>query len=143
MRPHHVHVEHTFTQPVERVFAFLAEHENLGAIFAPLRVERIADGQTERNGVGSCPPPEPVRPPAIRGDRRSSRPERAHRLQHHQGRPDEGPRGRHGVLHPPNGGSHLDYRIRFASAIPGLAAIMKRAVTRSIVQGLKKVDKAA
>ncbi len=55
MRLHHIHVQRDFTQPVERVFAYLAEHENLGAIFKPLRVERVRDGQSARNGVGSTP----------------------------------------------------------------------------------------
>ncbi len=41
----------------------------------------------------------------------------------------------------PGGGSHLDYRIRFGSAVPGLAAVMQRAVTRSITAGLGQLAK--
>ena len=46
-------VERDFDQPVDRLFAYLCEHENLGPIF-PARVERVRDGENgERNGVGS------------------------------------------------------------------------------------------
>lgn len=38
---------------VEKLFAFLAEHENLAQIFAPAKVTRLRDGDTSRNGVGS------------------------------------------------------------------------------------------
>jgi uncharacterized protein YndB with AHSA1/START domain len=143
MRPHHVHVEHTFTQPVERVFAFLAEHENLGAIFSPLRVERIADGQTERNGVGSArrlsmfgllPFVETVAA-VVPNERIVYNITKGGPMKDHEGVMTFSSR--------PGGGSHLDYRIRFASAIPGLAAVVARAVKRSIVQGLKKVDRVA
>jgi hypothetical protein len=143
MRAHHVHVEHDFTQPVERVFAFLAEHENLGAIFSPLRVERACDGQTERNGVGSArrlsvfglmPFVETVS--AVVPNERI-----VYNIT--KGGPMKDHEGVMAFSTPPSGGSHLDYRIRFASAVPGLAPIVARAVKRSILQGLKKVDKAA
>ena len=143
MRAHHVHVEHTFTQPVERVFAFLAEHENLGAIFSPLRVERERDGQTERNGVGSArrlsffglmPFVETVA--AVVPNERI-----VYNIT--KGGPMKDHEGVMAFSTTPSGGSHLDYRIRFASAVPGLAAIVSRAVKRSIVAGLKKVYKLA
>ena len=33
MRAHRVHVSHDFAKPPERVFAYMAEHENLGPLF--------------------------------------------------------------------------------------------------------------
>jgi uncharacterized protein YndB with AHSA1/START domain len=42
-----------FDIPVERVFAYLAEHENLEKVFAPARIRRLSNGQSARNGVGS------------------------------------------------------------------------------------------
>jgi uncharacterized protein YndB with AHSA1/START domain len=142
MRAHHVHVEHDFALPVERAFAFLAEHENLGVIF-PTRVERVRDGETERNGVGSCRrlsfsgllPFEETVTEVVPNERIVYRITRGTPL-----------RGHEGVMtfsSLPNGGSHLDYRIRLASPVPGLAAIVKRALTRSIADGLAKVDRAA
>ena len=52
MRAHHVKVEHRFAKPPERIFAYLAEHENLSEMFGA-KVTRLRDGDTERNGVGS------------------------------------------------------------------------------------------
>jgi hypothetical protein len=143
MRLRHVHVTHDFTQPVERVFAFLAEHENLGAIFSPLRVKRVRDGATERNGVGSTrrlslfgllPFDETVT--AVIPNERI-----VYTIT--QGGPMRDHEGVMAFSAGQNGGSRLDYSIRFSSPVPGLAAIVKRAVTRSITAGLKQVDRAA
>ena len=40
----------------------------------------------------------------------------------------------------PDGGTHLDYRIRLSSPAPGLALLAKAALTRTIEQGLPEVD---
>jgi len=50
----HIEIIKDFPIPVNRLFAFLGEHENLGVIFAPAKVRRISDGQGARNGVGSA-----------------------------------------------------------------------------------------
>lgn len=47
-----IEIVQDFALPVERVFAYLAEHENLGPLFGA-RVERLRDGHETRNGVGS------------------------------------------------------------------------------------------
>ncbi len=143
MRLQHVHVEQDFVQPVERVFAFLSEHENLGAIFSPLRVERLRDGSTERNGVGSTRrlslfgllPFDETVVEVVPNERIVYTITKGGPMRDHEGRMIFSTR--------PGGGSHLDYRIRFGSPVPGLAAIVKRAVTRSIAEGLKKVDRSA
>jgi uncharacterized protein YndB with AHSA1/START domain len=142
MRAHYVHVEQDFALPVERVFGFLSEHENLAVIF-PTRIERVRDGETERNGVGSCRrlsfsgllPFEETVTEAVPNERIVYRITKGTPLRGHQG-----------VMvfsTKPGGGSHLDYRIRLASPIPGLAAIVKLALTRSVTDGLAKVDRAA
>lgn len=143
MRLQHVHVQHDFAQPVERIFAYLSEHENLAAIFAPLRVERVRDGETLRNGVGSCrrlsffgllPFEETVTAVVVN-----------ERIVYTitQGGPMRDHEGVMAFSSTPAGGSRLDYRIHFGAAVPGLAAIAKRAVTRSITAGLRKVERAA
>ena len=49
----HVLVEQDFSKPPERVFAFLAEHENLEQLFGA-KITRLKDGDDgQRNGVGS------------------------------------------------------------------------------------------
>jgi uncharacterized protein YndB with AHSA1/START domain len=143
MRLQHVHVERDFEQPVERVFAHLAEHEHLTAIFAPLRVERVRDGETERNGVGSCRrlslfgllPFEETVTAVVPNERIVYRITKGGPMRDHEGTMTFSPR--------PDGGSHLDYRIRFGSAVPGLAPVVKRAVTRSIATGLRRVADSA
>jgi uncharacterized protein YndB with AHSA1/START domain len=48
-----VFVERDLAAPADRVYAYLAEHENLNVI-TPLTVSRICDGQDgDRNGLGS------------------------------------------------------------------------------------------
>lgn len=143
MRAHHVHVEHDFTQPVERVFAFLAEHENLGLIFAPLRTVRVRDGEAERNGVGSTRrlslfglmPFDETVTAVVPNERIVYTITKGGPMRDHEG--VMAFTGRAG------GGSRLDYRIRFSSPVPGLAAVVQRAVTRSITAGLRKVDRLA
>ena len=51
-RAHYLHVTHDFAKPVGPVFEHLSEHENLGGLFGA-KVQRLNDGDTDRNGVGS------------------------------------------------------------------------------------------
>ena len=53
MKLQKIEIVHDFSQPVEQVFSWLSDHNNLSAIFAPFTVTRIKDGQTSVNGVGS------------------------------------------------------------------------------------------
>lgn len=47
-----IEVIQDFPFPVERLYAFLSEHENLEAVF-PAKVQRIRAGHDGANGVGS------------------------------------------------------------------------------------------
>lgn len=144
MRFHHVHVRHEFAKPVDRVFAYLSEHEHLTAVFAPARVERLRDGEDgHRNGVGSARklsfagllPFEETVTEFVDGERIVYRITKGSPM-----------RGHEGVMEfsaLPNGGTQLDYRIRLGSPVPGLAAVVKQALTRSISRGLGTVDQNA
>ena len=49
-----VHVTKDFPQPVEEVFAYLAEHENLAPVFGA-EIRRLNDGTDgTRNGIGAA-----------------------------------------------------------------------------------------
>jgi hypothetical protein len=49
-----VHVTQEFRQPVQDVFAYLGEHENLEPLFGA-KVTRLSDGSDgTRNGAGSA-----------------------------------------------------------------------------------------
>ena len=136
MRLHHVHVTQDFSAPVERVYAHLAEHENLGPLFGT-RVERVRDGDTERNGAGSCRrlsfngllPFEETVTEAILNERIVYTITKGTPIREHEGVMT--------FTATANGGTHLDYRIKLGSPIPGLTAVVSAVLTRSISKALR------
>jgi uncharacterized protein YndB with AHSA1/START domain len=141
MRAHHVHVERHFSKPPELVFAYLAEHEQLAEIFAA-KVTRLRDGEHERNGVGSVrqlqigplPPFEETVTEFVPSERIVYRITKGSPLRGHVGVMTFAPEG---------GGTQFVYDIRIASAIPGLAPLVRASLTRSITQGLASVERDA
>jgi len=140
MRLSHVHVTHEFSAPVERVFAYLAEHENLAQLFGT-RVARVRDGASERNGVGSCRrlsfwgllPFEETVTELVPNERIVYRITKGSPMREHEGAMAFSPTGA--------GGTRLDYRIHFGSPVPGLAAVVARALHGNIARGLRKLDR--
>jgi uncharacterized protein YndB with AHSA1/START domain len=141
MRAHHVKVEHRFAKPPERVFAYLAEHENLAELFGA-KITRLRDGEGERNGVGSvrrlkigpAPSFEETVTEFVPSERIVYKITRGSPLQGHVGVM---------TFEPDGEGTHFLYDIRLASPIPGLAALVRLSLTRSINQGLAKVEQDA
>ncbi|MGO9320201.1 MAG: SRPBCC family protein [Solirubrobacteraceae bacterium] len=142
MRAHHVHLEHDFAKPPERIFAHLAEHENLAEVFGS-KVTRLRDGEHgERNGVGSVrrlqigplPPFQETVTEFVPSERIVYRITKGSPL-----------RGHVGVMEfaPASGGTHFVYDIRLASPVPGLALLVRAALTRSIRRSLAKVERDA
>jgi uncharacterized protein YndB with AHSA1/START domain len=134
-----VHVEHDFTLPPERIYGYLAEHENLAVLFG-LRVERASDGTDSRNGAGSSrkmsffgllPFVETVTK-AVPNELIEYRITKGSPLRDHSGRMVFTPTA--------SGGTHLVYVIEFGAAVPGLAPVVKAGLTSSIARGLKKID---
>jgi uncharacterized protein YndB with AHSA1/START domain len=143
MRAHHVHVEHTFSKPPERIFAYLSEHENLADVFGA-KVTRLKDGEDgERNGVGSVrqlqigplPPFEETVTEFLVPERILYRITKGSPLNDHLGVMTFAPT--------PAGGTRFIYDIRLGSGIPGLAAIVRASLTRSISKSLPKVESGA
>lgn len=140
MRLSHVHVTHDFSAPVERVFAYLAEHENLAALFGT-RIERLRDGDTERNGVGSCRrlsfggllPFEETVTSFAPNERIVYRITKGTPMREHE--------GEMAFATADGGGTRLDYRIRFGSPVPGLAPLVARVLHGNIARGLRKLDR--
>ncbi|MBJ7520244.1 MAG: SRPBCC family protein [Solirubrobacteraceae bacterium] len=143
MRASWVHVEHDFAAPVERVFARLAEHEQLETLFPGTKIRRLTDGTDgERNGVGSSREMKmgPLLPfvesvvEFVPGERIVYRiTSGVTPLRHHVG-----------IMRftaTPSGGTHLDYRIRISSAIPGLVPLVCKALTQGLRDGLQAVDR--
>jgi uncharacterized protein YndB with AHSA1/START domain len=141
VRAHHVHIEHHFEKPPERIFAYLAEHENLAEVFGA-KIERLSDGEGDRNGVGSVrelrigpmPPFEETVTEFVPSERIVYRITKGSPL-----------RGHVGVMtfELEAGGTRFVYDIRFASPAPGLALIVRSALTRSITKSLPAVESKA
>jgi uncharacterized protein YndB with AHSA1/START domain len=140
VRANWVTVEYDFTAPVDGVFAFLSEHENLAAVLGS-SVERLEDGSPERNGVGSrrrlkvAPGAAPFEETVTRflpGELIEYRITKGSPLRDHVGIMRFSPT--------PGGGTHLDYRIRIASRIPGLSPLVTAVLTRNITKGMARVE---
>jgi uncharacterized protein YndB with AHSA1/START domain len=143
VRAHHVHVEHDFDKPPERIFAHLAEHENLAEVFGA-KVTRLRDGQNgERNGVGSVrelragplPPFEETVSEFVAPERIVYRITKGSPLRGHVGVMEFAPSA--------SGGTRFVYDIRIGSAIPGLAPLVCASLTRSIKRALPGVEQRA
>ena len=132
-----VEITQDFELPVERVYAYLAEHENLGPLFGA-RIWRVRDGDTSRNGVGSVrrlrvgpgPAFEETVVEAVPNERIVYRITRGSPL-----------RGHRGVMTftPTTRGSRLHYLIEFGSPVPGLALVVRAGLGVTVRRGLRRV----
>jgi uncharacterized protein YndB with AHSA1/START domain len=142
VRAHHVLIEHEFAKPPERIFAYLAEHENLAEVFGA-KVTRLRDGEHERNGVGSVRKLQigPL-PPFEETVTEFVVPERiVYRIT--KGSPLRGHLGTMAFAPTPAGGTRLHYDIRLASPVPGLALLVRGALTSSIKRAVPAVERNA
>jgi uncharacterized protein YndB with AHSA1/START domain len=142
VRAHHVQIEHQFAKPPERIFGYLAEHENLAEVFGA-KVTRLRDGERERNGagsvrrlqIGSLPPFEETVTELLAPERIVYRITKGSPLRGHIGTMTFAPT--------PAGGTRFAYDIRLASPIPGLALLVRAVLTRSILRSLDSVERNA
>jgi uncharacterized protein YndB with AHSA1/START domain len=137
-------VERDFGSSTARVFAYLAEHEHLSAVFGA-RVTRVRDGRDGvRNGVGSARRVKVGLLPALEESVTEFRPDELIRyrlsrdsllgwvITHHEG-----------VMRfsaTASGGTHLEYVIVIGARIPGLAEVAARVLERRIAAALVAVD---
>lgn len=143
MRAHHVVIDHSFAKPVDRIFAHLSEHENLAALFGA-KVTRLANGSDgHRNGVGSRRRLKSGPLPAFEETVTEFVEDERIEYRITQGSPLKGHVGVMTFAPGPGGGTRFHYDIRLASDIPGVAAIVKASLTRSVTASLPAVDAAA
>lgn len=138
MREHWVHVERDLNAPASEVFNHLAEHENLAALFGA-KVTRLADGAGHRNGVGSRRQLKLGPLPAFEETVTQFAPDELIEYKITKGSPLDGHVGIMKFSPSPSGGTHLDYRIRIASKIPGVGTIVTKNLTRDVNKGLAGV----
>jgi uncharacterized protein YndB with AHSA1/START domain len=144
MRASWVHVTHDFTAPVDKVFDYLAEHENLSNVFPGTKITRVSDGDDgTRNGPGSARSLRigPLLPFVETTTEVVPNEKLVYKitggvtpLRDHVGIQVFSPT--------PSGGTHLDYRIRVASPLPGLGPVVRMALQKAISDNLPKVDRA-
>lgn len=133
-----VHVTHTFRSDPVTVHAALAEHENLTAIF-PATITRVRDGADSRNGVGSTRRLKIGPLPAFEETVTRSEPGELIEYRISKGSPLQDHLGVQVLTPTTDGGTQLDYTIFFDAAVPGLAAVVGAAITRSVKAGLPKL----
>jgi uncharacterized protein YndB with AHSA1/START domain len=135
-------VDQDFSKPLDRVFAYLSEHENLEALFGA-KITRVRDGSDgARNGVGSVrrlkvgplPPFEETVTEVVPDELIRYRITKGSPLRDHEGVMRFSSRP---------GGSHLHYEISFGAVVPGLDRVIAAGLKRNISAGLKKVDSSA
>ncbi len=134
-------VHHDFTLPPARVFAHLAEHENLEPLLGA-RITRLNDGTDgTRNGVGSARSMKVGSLPAFVETVTEVVPDERIRYRITKGGPL---RDHEGVMHlsprPGGAGTHLRYEITFGGVLPGVDRVVAAMLRRSIPRGLAGVD---
>jgi hypothetical protein len=131
-----VHVIQDFSQPVEEIYDYLSEQENLEPLFGA-KVKRLSDGSDgTRNGAGASrelrigPLPGFVETniEVIPNELIRYRITRGGVLKDHEGVMRFSSNAR---------GSRLDYTISFDGKAPGIGPIVKLVLTRSISAGLR------
>jgi hypothetical protein len=133
-----VRVTQDFRQPVGDVFAYLGEHENLGPLFGA-RITRLSDGTDgTRNGAGSARELRIGPLPGFVETNVEVVPDELIRYRITQG---GALKDHEGVMRfsSHNGGSRLDYTIRFDGKLPGLGVVVKLGLARTISTALRRL----
>ncbi|MDF1781685.1 MAG: SRPBCC family protein [Alcanivoracaceae bacterium] len=134
-----IEIKKQFPFSVEKLFAHMSEHENLSALFAPAKVSRLRNGDTDRNGVGSVRklriPPGPPFEETVTvfqpNERIEYRITRGSPLKNH-----------HGCMRfsGDKNSAQLHYTIEFEGKVPLIAALIRPALTHAINKGLKQLS---
>ena len=135
-----VSVQREFTKPVDRVFAYLAEHEHLEALFGA-KVSRLRDGDDgQRNGVGSKRELKIGPLPSFDETVTEFTPNELIRYRITRGSPLRNHEGTMRFGTTPSGGTRLDYTITFGAVVPGLDRVVARGLDKNIRKGLETVE---
>ncbi len=132
-----VHVVQDFPQPVQELFAYLAEQENLEPLFGA-KIKRLSDGSDgTRNGAGASrelrigPLPGFVETnvEVVPNELIRYRITRGGVLRDHEGVMRFSSQGT---------GSRLDYTITFDGKLPGIGPVVRIGLQRNIAQALQR-----
>lgn len=131
----HIEIIKDFNIPVEKLFAYLGEHENLAALFAPAKIKRLSDGQGARNGVGSARELRILLAPPFVETVTVYQPNELIEYRITKGSPLK---NHHGVMRFTSipGGTRLHYTIEFEGKLPLVAEIVQPLLKQAINRGL-------
>jgi uncharacterized protein YndB with AHSA1/START domain len=133
-----IDITYDFALPVDRVYAFLAEHENLGPLFGA-KVRRVQDGTTGRNGTGSVRALQVGPLPWFEETVTHAVPDKVIDYEISKGSPLRGHTGRMEFV-PVGTGSRLHYVIEFGAVLPLLDRVIAKGLERNLRSGLKTID---
>jgi uncharacterized protein YndB with AHSA1/START domain len=130
--------DQSYSLPPEKVFDYLAVHENLGEVFGA-KVTHIKDGDGHRTGVGSvrelkvgpAPPFQETVTEYVQNELIAYEITKGTPLKGHHGEMRFTPEGT---------GCHLHYEISFGAKVPGLAFIVAQGLKNSINKGLPQIE---
>lgn len=133
-----IEIEQDFTKPVDRVFAYLAEHENLEPLLGA-KVKRLKDGDTSRNGAGSAREMKIGPLPSFVETTTEVVENKLIKYRITKGSPLK---DHHGEMHfsEKGTGTHFRYVIEFGAAVPGLDKLIAIGLEKSIRKNLPAVD---
>ena len=133
-----VHVIQDFPQPVSEVFAYLSEQENLEPLFGA-KIKRLSDGTDgTRNGTGASRELRVGPLPGFVETNTEVIPDELIRYEITKGGILENHEGVMRFSSQGDGGTLLDYTIVFDGKAPLIGPIVKRVLTKSITQGLRR-----
>ncbi len=133
-----IEITQDFSLPVERVYGYLLEDENLGRVVGA-DIQHVRDGQDGRNGVGSVrrmkvgplPPFEETNTQVVPNELTEYRITKGGVLKNHRGQ----------MRFSSNGaGSRLHYVIEFDPKVPLTGALLRSRIESTIRKGLQEVD---
>lgn len=133
-----IEITKDFPCPVEKLFAYLGEHENLGVIFAPASIRRISNGQGARNGVGSAREMRILVGPSFVETVTAYKENELIEYRITRGSPLKDHLGVMRFRSTP-GGCRLHYTIEFAGKLPLVARLVKPVLEQGIRRGLEKI----
>ena len=138
MARQHIEILHSFPFSVDKLYSFLAVHENLSAIF-PAKIKRVKDGQGHANGVGSTR--RMTIAPGVVLEETVTKAETNELIEYTISKGGWPVKNHYGVMrfYSAENGCRLHYTIDFDSALPGTGWVVKKALEAPIRAGLKKL----
>lgn len=135
-----IRVQMNFPFSVDKLFSYLKKHENFNDIFAPAKVSTLQKGKDDDYGLESVRRLSILSLVVFEESIVNFKENALIEYKITKGTPLKNHHGK--MIFAANGeGSSLDYTIQFASAVPGLAYLVKLSLEQSVKKGLRSLQK--